>query len=119
MRFYSAHGVSNDPFRVEQGAIFGVAFVCETAIFRVLKRMNAELCEEAGELIGNPNVLVNIVSNRVHQLNQGDRPLLDAPMLGAADMALSELVEGKMDYELTDPISSEIITAKSKGKKKK
>jgi DNA-directed RNA polymerase subunit omega len=79
--------------------------------------MNAELCEEAGELIGNPNVLVNIVSTRVHQLNQGDRPLLDAPLLGAADMALSEIIEGKMDYALTDPISSEIITSKHKGSK--
>ena len=79
--------------------------------------MNAELCEEAGELIGNPNVLVNIVSTRVHQLNQGDRPLLDAPLLGAADMALSEIIEGKMDYALTDPISSEIKTTKHKGSK--
>ena len=83
------------------------------------KRMNSELCDQAGELIGNPNVLVNVVSTRVRQLNQGDRPLLEAPLLGVADMALSEILEGKMDYELTDPISSEIITAKSKSKKKK
>ena len=81
--------------------------------------MNAELCDKAGELIGNPNVLVNIVSTRVRQLNNGDRPLLDAPLLGASDMALSELLEGKMDYELTDPVSSEIITAKYKTKSKK
>jgi len=81
--------------------------------------MNVELVDEAGELIGNPNVLVNIISTRVRQLNQGDRPLLDAPLLGAADMALSELVEDKMDYELTDPISSQIITAKTKTKPKK
>ena len=81
--------------------------------------MNVELVDEAGELIGNPNVLVNIISTRVRQLNQGDRPLLDAPLLGAADMALSELVEDKMDYELTDPISSQIITAKTKAKPKK
>ena len=81
--------------------------------------MNSELCEQAGELIGNPNALVNVVSTRVRQLNQGDRALLEAPLLGVADMALSEILEGKMDYELTDPISSEIITAKSKGKKKK
>ena len=81
--------------------------------------MNSELCDQAGELIGNPNVLVNIISTRVRCLNQGDRPLMDAPLLGAADMALTELVEGKMDYELTDPISSEIITVKSKAKKKK
>ena len=46
--------------------------------------MNAELCNDAGELIGNPNVLVNIVSTRVRQLNNGDRPLLDSPLLGAA-----------------------------------
>ena len=75
--------------------------------------MNAELCNEAGELIGNPNVLVNIVSTRVRQLNSGDRPLLDAPLLGAADMSLTELVENKMDYKLTDQISGEIITSKN------
>ena len=75
--------------------------------------MNAELCNEAGELIGNPNILVNIVSARVRQLNSGDRPLLDAPLLGAADMALTELVENKMDYELTDEIAGEIITSKN------
>jgi len=80
--------------------------------------MNAELVDEAGELIGNPNVLVNIISTRVRQLNQGDRPLLDDPLLGAADMALSELVGDKMDYELTDTISSQIITAKTKAKTK-
>ena len=75
--------------------------------------MNAELCNEAGELIENPNVLVNIVSTRVRQLNNGDRPLLDAPLLGAADMALTELVDGKMDYELTDSVAVEIHTAKT------
>ena len=75
--------------------------------------MNADLCNEADELIGNPNVLVNIVSTRVRQLNSGDRPLLDAPLLGAADMSLTELVENKMDYELNDPISAEIITSKN------
>lgn len=76
--------------------------------------MNAELCNEAGEQIGNPNVLVNIISTRVRQLNSGDRPLLDAPLLGAADLALTELVDGKMDYELTDPVASEILTAKTR-----
>ena len=59
--------------------------------------MNTELCNEADELIGNPNILVNIVSSRVRQLNSGNRPLLDAPLLGAADMAMTELVEKKMD----------------------
>jgi DNA-directed RNA polymerase subunit omega len=83
--------------------------------------MNANLCNEAQELIGNPNVLVNIISARVRQLNTGGaRPLIDSPLLGAADLALTELVEGKMDYELTDPIAVEIQTARNvvKGKKK-
>ena len=83
--------------------------------------MNANLCNEAQELIGNPNVLVNIISVRVRQLNAGGaRPLIDSPLLGAADLALTELVEGKMDYELTDPIAVEILTARTvvKGKKK-
>ena len=33
--------------------------------------MNAELCKRANEKVGNPNVLVNIVSRRVRQLNSG------------------------------------------------
>ena len=83
--------------------------------------MNADLCNQAEELVGNPNVLVNIISTRVRQLNNsGSRPLIDSPLLGAADLALTELVEGKMDYELTDPVANEILTSKStlKGKKK-
>ena len=83
--------------------------------------MNADLCNQAEELVGNPNVLVNIISTRVRQLNNGGaRPLVDSPLLGAADLALTELVEGKMDYELTDSISNEILTAKFivKGKKR-
>ena len=83
--------------------------------------MNADLCNQAEELVGNPNILVNIISTRVRQLNTGGaRPLIDSPLLGAADLALTELVEGKMDYELTDSISNEILTAKFivKGKKR-
>ena len=75
--------------------------------------MNTELCNEADELIGNPNILVNIVSSRVRRLNSGDRPLLDAPLLGAADMAMTELVQNKMDYELIDPIANQIISSKN------
>jgi DNA-directed RNA polymerase subunit omega len=67
--------------------------------------MNAELCKRANELVGNPNVLVNIVSRRVRQLNQGGggmgRPLIDAPAsMGFADIALTEILEGKIGWEL-------------------
>lgn len=52
--------------------------------------------------VGNPNVLVNVISRRVRQLTSAggsSRPLIDAPAtMGAADIALSELIEGKMDF---------------------
>ncbi len=51
--------------------------------------------------VGNPNILVNLVSRRVRQLTSGgghSRPLIDAGTMGAADIALLEIVEGKMDF---------------------
>ena len=69
--------------------------------------MNAELCKKAVEKVGNPNVLVNIVSRRVRQLNQGGgglgRPLVDAPAsMGLADIALKEILEEKVGFELPE-----------------
>ena len=65
--------------------------------------MNAELCRKALEKVGNPNILVNLVSKRVRQLNSaggtGSRALVEAANLGAGDIALTELVEDKMDWE--------------------
>jgi DNA-directed RNA polymerase subunit omega len=67
--------------------------------------MNAELCKQANEIVGNPNVLVNLISRRVRQLSSGNggacRPLVDVPAsMGLADIALTEIVEGKMSWEL-------------------
>ncbi len=67
--------------------------------------MNAELCRQAAEKIGNPNLLVNLVSKRVRQLNSaggvGSRPLVEhTEHLGAADIALREIVEDKITCEL-------------------
>jgi DNA-directed RNA polymerase subunit omega len=69
--------------------------------------MNAVLVKKALEKVLNPNVLVNMVSQRVRQLNSGHggacRPLVDdIANLGAADIALREIVEGKMSFELDD-----------------
>jgi hypothetical protein len=33
--------------------------------------VNAELCKKTLEKVGNPNVLINMVSRRVRQLNSG------------------------------------------------
>ena len=66
--------------------------------------MNSEFCKEALAKVGNPNVLINLVSRRVRQLNSaggtGSRPLLnDIAGLGVADIALREIIEGKMGWE--------------------
>lgn len=59
--------------------------------------MNSHLLEEALKHVPNQQVLVNIVSKRVRQLNQGSRPLVDAPMrAGFADIAFQEVIEGKL-----------------------
>ncbi len=69
--------------------------------------LNAELTKKALEKVGNPNVLVNLVSRRVRQLNSGggasSRPLVgDTGNLGAADIALLEIIEDKMSFEMPD-----------------
>ena len=69
--------------------------------------MNAELCKKALEKVGNPNVLINLVSRRVRQLNNGGggmgRPLIaDTANMGAADIALTEIIEEKTGWELPE-----------------
>ena len=63
--------------------------------------VNSEYMKQAMAKVGNANVLVNLISRRVRQLTSGggnSRPLIDSPgTLGAADIALLELIEGKMD----------------------
>lgn len=82
--------------------------------------MNAELCKKAMEKVGNPNVLVNIISRRVRQLNIGGggmgRPLVDVPAsMGAADTALKELLEEKIGFDLPE----ETVAVRPPSKKRK
>lgn len=71
------------------------------------KCMNAELVKQAMEKVKDPYVLVNLVSRRVRQLNAGageiSRPLIaDAGSLGVADIALREIIEDKMGFEIPE-----------------
>lgn len=84
--------------------------------------MNSELCNQALAKVKNPNVLVNIVSRRVRQLNSGGgglgRPLVqDTAGLGMADIALREIVEGAIDFELLTPMPEGPTTGRRKKKK--
>jgi hypothetical protein len=70
-------------------------------------RMNADLVKKALEIVLNSNVLINLVSRRVRQLNGrgggGSRALLaDNGNPSAADIALTELIEGKMSFEMPE-----------------
>lgn len=84
--------------------------------------MNAELCKKALEKVGNSNVLTNIVSRRVRQLTSGagamSRPLVNCPdNLGAADVALLEIIEEKIGWE--QPEANDLVPEKAKKKAKK
>jgi DNA-directed RNA polymerase subunit omega len=66
--------------------------------------MNSELVKQALEKVGSPQILVNLISRRVRQLNAGgggaSRPLIiTTANLGVADIALLEIIEDKMGFE--------------------
>ena len=64
--------------------------------------MNAQLLKAASEVVHNQQILVNIVSRRVRQLTLGHRPLVEfAPGMGHADIALTEIANGKLAFEST------------------
>jgi DNA-directed RNA polymerase subunit omega len=86
--------------------------------------LNSEICKKALEKVGNPNILVNLISRRVRQLTgaggSGGRPLIaDTAGLGFADIALREIVEGKMDYEIVEANGAGNGEPVTHGKKKK
>ena len=72
--------------------------------------MKSKYFQPAAKLIPAPELLINLVSRRVRQLIQGQRPLtLTDPKMDFADIALKEISEGKITYEL--PTADEVPTA--------
>ena len=64
--------------------------------------MRDEYIREARKVIDDPYILVNVVSRRVKQLRRGSRPLVESlEKLLPEDIALREIIEGKISYELT------------------
>lgn len=83
--------------------------------------MNPELAKQALAKVGNPNVLVNIVSRRVRQLNAGGggmgRPLVsDVGNAGFGDIALMEVIHDKIGFDL--PETNVLAEVKPKRKRK-
>jgi DNA-directed RNA polymerase subunit omega len=73
--------------------------------------LKSELVKKAMEKVGNPNILINIISRRVRQLNGAgggsSRPLIsDTTGLGLGDVALIELIEDKLGYDVPEPVAA-------------
>jgi DNA-directed RNA polymerase subunit omega len=84
--------------------------------------MNPELAKQALAKVGNPNVLVNIISRRVRQLNAGGggmgRPLIsDTGNLGLGDIALLEIIHDKVGFDLPE-VNSPLAEVKPKRKRR-
>ena len=74
--------------------------------------MSSTLLEDALKKVGSQQVLVNMVSKRVRQLSSGHRALVDhGPRLGFSDIALTEIIEGKLVFEAPDAVPSNDGTA--------
>ena len=83
--------------------------------------LNAELVKKALEKVGNPNVLVNLISRRVRQLTSGagkmGRPLVaETGNLGASDIALLEIIEEKIGFEMPELV--ELVRPVTKKRKR-
>ncbi len=65
-----------------------------------LRHMTTQLLQEAAQVIQNQQLLINVVSKRVRQLGLGHRPLVEtAPRMSLTDIALKEVIAGKLTYE--------------------
>jgi DNA-directed RNA polymerase subunit omega len=63
--------------------------------------MRDDYLQKAREVIPDPYILVNVISRRVKQLRRGSRPLVESlEKLLPEDIAMREIVEGKISYEL-------------------
>ena len=63
--------------------------------------MRDEYLKEAQKVITDPNLLINVVSRRVKQLKHGSRPLVESlEKLEPEDLALREIIEGKISFEI-------------------
>ena len=74
---------------------------------KVAVRARVNYLEPARLRIPGPEVLINMVRRRVRQLIQGHRPLTETdPRMDFADIALKEIGEGKLFYELDPEVES-------------
>lgn len=66
--------------------------------------MRDDYLQSALKVIEDPNILINVISLRVKQLRRGNRALVESlEKLSPEDIALREVAERKIRYELATP----------------
>lgn len=71
--------------------------------------MRNEFLYKAAKIIDDPNILINVVSRRSKQLKNGMKPLVESlEKLEPEDIALREIIEGKITYELYEPETPQV-----------
>ncbi len=64
--------------------------------------MRDDYLREANKVITDTNLLINVISRRVKQLRRGSRALVESlEKLSPEDIALREVIEGKISFELS------------------
>ncbi len=72
--------------------------------------MRDEYLFAARKLIPDPYILINVVSRRVKQLRRGARPLVESlEKLAPEDIALREIIEGRIGHEVATIAESEPV----------
>lgn len=71
--------------------------------YRRKPTLRDDYLKEAQKKITDPMILINVVSRRAKQLKSGYKPLVESlERLSAEDMALREIMEGKITYQLAE-----------------
>lgn len=71
--------------------------------------MRDDYLHAAQKKIGDPLILINVVSRRAKQLKSGYKPLVESlERLSAEDLALREIMEGKIGYQLEEGAAAEL-----------
>ena len=71
--------------------------------------MRDDYLKAALKVIDEPNILINVISTRVKQLRRGSRAMVESlEKLSAEDIALREVIEGKITYELPTAAAMEL-----------
>ncbi len=78
-----------------------------------------ELFTQALARVKNRFLFTNVLAERIAQLRKGSEPLVEIENADHEAIALTEIIDGKLKWELGEPIAPEGAKKKAKGGKTK